>query len=206
MRSHATRRFDLDGRSSSRARTSRRAPTRTLRELGLPERSGARDRELIERAPGGSSRSRLRLDPGRNGRLEVFFAHYSLHLLDTTRPLRENRARSSRASRGRSPWRRTSRGRFARRILAGLGLLDRLRSRPRRRRGPRSRPALVVRLLLARRPPAGRRSSAATRASTVGDRSAARASPLAAVLWGIGSRRSSRWPGRARTSFVATPG
>src|SRR5579871_3593867 len=148
MSSYALIVFDLDGTLVDSRRDLATSANAALRELGLPERSldeissfvGEGARKLIEKAVA----PRLDLAPSA---LESFFGHYSRHLLDTTRPydgipellqgLRERRL----AIATNKP------GKYARRILAGLGLLEPFAAVLGGDEGPRKPdPALVDRL------------------------------------------------------------
>ncbi|MBI3723945.1 HAD-IA family hydrolase [bacterium] len=206
MRSHALVVFDLDGTLVDSRRDLAASTNSALRSLGLPERTfdevssfvGEGARKLIEK----SVSPRLELvDPA----LEVFFSHYSEHLLDETRPyagIREMLAgiRAPLAVATNKP------GKFARRILAGLGLLERFVAVLGGDEGPRKPdPALVDRLRALVSAP--REETVLVGDSRVDVATARNAGVgLFAVLWGIGSLRELEEAGAREEEKVASPG
>lgn len=179
--------FDLDGTLIDSTDDLAASANAALVELGLPPRSrdesrsfiGEGARRLIERAV--APRSDL-VDRA----LALFLEHYSLHLVDATKAY-EGIAEVLASARGPLAVATNKPGRFARRILAALGLLDRFVAVLGGDEGPRKPdPALVdrLRLLVA----ASREATVLVGDSHVDLDTAANAGVrFVGVSWGIGS-------------------
>ena len=196
--------FDLDGTLVDPRDDLSASTNAALRGLGLPERSrdevasfiGEGARRLIEKA----------LEPRADlvdRALPLFFEHYGEHLLDRTRPyagvpemLRSLEAPLAVAT--------NKPGKFARRILAGLGLLDAFVAVLGGDDGPRKPdPALVDRLRALVAAPAERTVLVGDSRTDVATARAARVE-LIAVAWGLGSLEELRAAGAREGEIVSS--